>query len=63
MSLSLHQQVLAGFAAIGHPMTHRSASHVIALLQETGREDEAAAIADAYGCSLPDTATPVPELQ
>jgi tetratricopeptide (TPR) repeat protein len=49
MALMLHQQVLAGFAAIEHPMTHRSAGHVITLLAETGRPDEAAAIASEYG--------------
>ena len=63
-ALALHQTVLAGFAAIGHPMTNRSAGHVIALLQETGRADEAEAIAEAYGCELPQLGTPAPpELQ
>ena len=42
-------------------MTHRSASHVISLLQETGRTDEAVAIADAYGCEMPDKVVPIPE--
>lgn len=64
-ALGLHQQVLAGFAAIGHPMTHRSAGHVILLLQETGRSDEAEAIAQEYGVSLaasPKAGDQVPEV-
>ena len=64
-ALGLHQQVLAGFAAIGHPMTHRSAGHVILLLQETGRADEAEAIAHEYGVSLaasPKAGDQVPEV-
>ena len=64
-ALGLHQQVLAGFAAIGHPMTHRSAGHVILLLQETGRSDEAEAIAQEYGVNLaasPKAGDQVPEV-
>ena len=57
-ALGLHQQVLAGFAAIGHPMMHRSAGHVISLLQETGRSDEAEAIAREYGVNLATSPNP-----
>lgn len=53
-ALMLHQQVLAGFAAIDHPMTDRSVGHVISLLREQGRPDEAAVIAAQYGAKPTD---------
>jgi ATP/maltotriose-dependent transcriptional regulator MalT len=48
-ALAMHQQVLAGLAAIGHPKAADSASHVVELLSELGRADEAAAIRAEYG--------------
>ena len=48
-ALAMHQQALAGFACLGHPMAEQCAKRVVALLRELGRADEAAAIADEYG--------------
>ena len=36
-ALMLHQQVLAGYAAIGHPLTERGVANVVGLLQQMGR--------------------------
>ena len=51
-ALPLHQEVLSGFSAANHPMTHRCASHVAALLRQQGREAEAEAVLSEYGVSL-----------
>ena len=43
-SLLAHQEVLRGFAAAAHPMTQRCAGHVVALLRQQNRGEEANAV-------------------
>ena len=59
-ALPLHQEVLSGFSAANHPMTHRCASHVAALLRQQGREAEAEAVLSEYGVSLAAPAVALP---
>ena len=48
-ALPLHMEVLSGFASANHPMTQRCAGHVVALLRQEGRAEEADNVAAKHG--------------